>query len=237
MAYRPSFSLQAYQYSPGFYSSRGEGQNPSAVDCCPCRAVSTSGSSLWTGIHRKIICWQRRWSKGVLTPLNLSRLSMLPVVRTSGTCVRTGNSLLSLTVSRSSSINLSKATRLKDVYFRVGLRSFKVGLITTALRTITPEHRDLRQISIYVHTTPPNSVGADIRQIVGGRIFGQWLDLDRLLVQTWESFSVRPRVLYAMPKKGGRDMRYCFGCLLPEVTKRGMIGSVETCIPRSMWWL
>ena len=50
--------------------------------------------------------------------------------------------------STSTPVDLSDATRLKDVSFWV--RSRNVDWITAALRTITPEHRDLRQISIYV---------------------------------------------------------------------------------------
>jgi hypothetical protein len=61
--------------------------------------------------------------------------------------VCTDNLLLFLDGSEPASIDLSKATKLKDVVFQP--KSWSVEWITTALRTITPKHRDLRQISIH----------------------------------------------------------------------------------------
>ena len=48
------------------------------------------------------------------------------------------------------------------------------------------------------------------------------MDLDRLLVQFWDSRSIRPKVV--TEKKGKRDWA---GYLLPEITKRGIIDLVE----------
>ena len=97
-----------------------------------------------------------------------------------------------------------------------------------ALQTITSEHRDLSQISIYVPNYMADvGVGADVEKTIGGANFGQWLDLDHLLVQLWESRSVRPKVIRAAAVGRGRDMRDCIGSLLPEMTKRGMIDLVH----------
>ena len=236
MGCRLSYTLQEHQCSPGLWSSLGRRRTLLPVNYCPCRVVSTSGSSLWGGFLMRIFCWQPRWWKGVLIPSNLSRFLVSPLASPFGVCIRAGNSLLFLAESGSASIDLSKATRLKDVDFRIGAKSGSVDRITMALRTITPEHRDLRQISIHVHFAPAYaSVVVDVRQIVGEGIFGRWLDLDLLLVQTWESFSIRPKVIYVMPTKGGREMRDSIGYLLPEVTKRGITGLVEAYTSRSMW--
>ena len=69
--------------------------------------------------------------------------------------------------------------------------------------------------------------GVDIRKVIGGRIYGQWLDLDRLLVQFWESRSIRPRVIWAMAEREREVMRDSIGQLLPEITERGIIDLVE----------
>src|SRR6266478_1268943 len=167
------------------------------------------------------------------------------MVRTSGTRIRTSNSLLFLAQPGTSSIDLSQARRLKGVVFWVGAASRSVDRITMALRTITPKHRNLRQILIYVQFIPAlMRAYTNPRRIVGEQAFGQWLDLDCLLVQFWESFSIRPKIVCVMQTKGGRDscpydsisrvlpefrdVRDCVAYLLPEATRRGMIGPVET---------
>ena len=96
-------------------------------------------------------------------------------------------------------IDLSKVTRLKHAVF--GAPSARVDWITMALRTITPEHRDLRQISVYLVYRPTQAgPGGSIRQILGEQIFGQWMELDHLLAQLWESHSIRPRALCYAPQ-------------------------------------
>ena len=75
--------------------------------------------------------------------------------------------------------------------------------ITKTLRTITSRHRDLQKVSIhalYYSICVGDPVGRDIH--------GEWMDLDGLLVQFWESRGVRIKVLYVGTS------------LLPEVTRR-----------------
>ena len=88
--------------------------------------------------------------------------------------------------------------------------------LTTALQTITPEHRNLRQISISV---------LDAWQTAGDAICGQWLSLDRLLVQLLESRSIHPNVVLGGMQGTGK--RYCIERLLPELTKRGLVELIE----------
>jgi len=128
-------------------------------------------------------------------------------------------------------LNLSAATKLRDAFFRP--TSLDVQWITMALQTITPEHRDLSQVSIYV-SDDVASVGAndDVKKTIGEAIFGQWLDLDRLLVQLCESCSVRPKVIREAVVEGGPStMRDRIGSSLPETTKRGVIDLVRSHYP------
>ena len=121
------------------------------------------------------------------------------------------------------SIDLSKATNLKNAVFLP--TSMSVKWIVLALQTITPKHRNLRGISIYVPYDPTlTNAGADVAQVIGDLICGQWLDLDRLLVQIWESRSIRPKVLSTTQHIG-----YSVGGLLPEITKRGIIDLACRC--------
>jgi len=80
------------------------------------------------------------------------------------------------------SIDLSKATKLAQMVFWP--LTLSVGWITMALETVTLSHRDLREISIQL---PPkfSFPGADVGQNIGELVRGQWLDLDRILVQLW----------------------------------------------------
>jgi hypothetical protein len=105
-----------------------------------------------------------------------------------------------------------------------------VEWIIVALQTITPEHQDLRQITISVYDnlipSDADNIGADAEQTVGEANFRQWLNLDRLLVQIWESRSIRPKVIFT-EQEGMSVMRDCMGCLLPEITKKGIIDLVD----------
>lgn len=100
------------------------------------------------------------------------------------------------------------------------------------LETITSRHRDLQHISI--------DIGGILRCRMPGpnitvKMIGEvdpsvrWSELDRLLLQFWDSHSIRPRVIGVQmegeeEEKPARDwIRY----LLPEVTKRGIVDLVE----------
>jgi hypothetical protein len=84
------------------------------------------------------------------------------------------SSLLFLGGSMPASIDLSKATKLKDVAFR--LNSWTIGWVVTPLQTAS-KHRDLQHILI----DAPR--GMDLRG--GDEIYRQWSDLDHLLAQFW----------------------------------------------------
>jgi hypothetical protein len=145
---------------------------------------------------------------------------MLPVnlsVRSFCTCIRADSLPLSLGQLGSAFVDLSKATKLKDVVFRP--ESKTVEWVTVALKTVTPAHRDLRQISIHIpyYLTLPR-VYTNLRQGIGKASSEEWLDLDRLLVQLWESRSIRPR--FVCMTKG--TLGVSIGYYLPEMTRRGI---------------
>ena len=88
------------------------------------------------------------------------------------------------------------------------------------LQTIPPAHQDLRRISVYVPTELVYS-SPDLGQTIE-EIRRQWLDLDRLLTQLWESRSIHIRV--ACAKWGDRRwspwVRDSIEGFLPEITRR-----------------
>jgi len=135
-----------------------------------------------------------------------------------GIFIRSKTLILFLVVPESASLNFSKVTKLREVVFRP--ESKNVDWITMALQTITPSHRDLRQISVYV---PFHLTRANVGQGIGEVPLGSWSDLDCLLVQLWESRSIRPRVGYARQEWQGQSAEYSIGCLFSEATKRGII--------------
>ena len=124
------------------------------------------------------------------------------------------------------SIDLSKATKLADAVFRSG--SLNIDWITATLETITPKHRELRQISIYAFCRSTSvAFGAGVERTIGDEIFGQWSDLDRLLVQLWESRSIRPKFVCEILGLVPQDAEEYIGRLLPKTTKRGVINLIK----------
>ena len=125
---------------------------------------------------------------------------------------------------RSAPIDLSKATRLKDIAFWPG--GLTTQWITTALRIITSDHRDLQKIPLYIpYGCVTNPTGAILRQVIEELAYEQRLDLDRLLVEFWELRSIRPKITNGgMPRNDEKGvMSDCMGRLLPEITKGGII--------------
>ena len=101
-----------------------------------------------------------------------------------------------------SPVDLSEATKLKDVAFQ--LNSWNVQWVITTLQTITLRPRGLRQITIDVpydlvrktfetSFRQANSFEENFKWAVGEENCEQWLDFDRLLVQLWELCWIRPK--------------------------------------------
>jgi len=109
-------------------------------------------------------------------------------------------------------LNLSKATKIKDLTFR--WKRLSVQWITMTLRTV--ESKTLRHITI--QPTTADTIEETVHQ--------EWQDLDRLLLQFWITHSIRPQVVYRVGR-GGKDLRDHVPSLLPELTARGLVDLVE----------
>ena len=142
------------------------------------------------------------------------------MVRPFGICVPT-DSLLSFPVGPAV-LDLSKATKLQDMTFRS--TSLNIGWITAAVQTTVPEHRELRKILIRV---PYSLTCFDVDIMKESAVYREWLDLDRLLVQLWESNSTPPRVICTTWSGQSKGMIGFTDCLLPELTKRGTVDLCE----------
>ena len=124
------------------------------------------------------------------------------------------------------SVDLSNATRLKDLTFRVG--SSHPEWVTTALQTITTGHRDLQKISIsLVHYSSTVLSSIDPRQYIGEQYIWHWLELDRLLGRLWVSHSIPPKILCYAPSQMEETVRTLVGGLLPETTVGGTTNLVD----------
>ena len=81
------------------------------------------------------------------------------------------------------------------------------------LKTITSEHRNLREISIH---------GRDLFNSVAFPTNApQWMDLDRALIQLWESHAIRIRFTHCSGR--GEDVCEVAGALLPEAMEREVV--------------
>ena len=117
-------------------------------------------------------------------------------------------------------IDLSKATKLKDVAFKlVGL---DIAWVALTLKTITSKHRDLRGVLIEGHAFFKFDAWQTGTTAVKDETWEEWADLDRTLIQLWESHAVRAKVRYSSNKR--EESRELMGnFLLPEATKRGIV--------------
>ena len=115
------------------------------------------------------------------------------------------------------SINLSKATSLGEAEFRL-LSLEDVAWAGSILKTLTSEHKDLRRISI--HITIRKYV--DVQQVLGTEVRNLWTDLDRTLIQLWESNATTTRVTCATGKEG-MEARKVIEQLLPEMPGRVIV--------------
>ena len=141
---------------------------------------------------------------------------MTPLVCPFCICARTENLHLLL----EGSIDLSKATKLRDASFRPG--PWRVEWVTTAFQTIL-KHRELEKISIDLSHQVISSSPHFLKQSAD---YSEWLDLDRLLVEFWESRltdTFSPKVTCVVREWVTQDLGGHAECLFPEMEKRGAI--------------
>ena len=115
---------------------------------------------------------------------------------------------------REDSIDFSNVIRLQEVAFH--LEELHDVWTALALKTLTSKHRNLQRVSIYIPITFTRMLEETRRQ---------WMDLDRVLVQLWESNAIRIQVVYfgRMREEGARER---VERLLPKMTER-RIGKLE----------
>lgn len=117
------------------------------------------------------------------------------------------------------SIDLSKAIKLKEVAFR--FNRLHVIWVTESLKTITTEHNDLQQISIYIPFCLDKFFGRLAARASGTH--QQWKELDKVLVQLWESRAIHAKVICNAKERRREDMCEFIEGRLPEMRrKRGI---------------
>ena len=126
--------------------------------------------------------------------------------------------------SNPTAIDLSKAIKLRDVTF--SHVSLNVEWVALTLQSITPRHRGFQHVCIQLPHEGPPSVEASVNESIGEVAHRRWLALDHVLVQLWESHSIRLTCIWP---GGQRERGNLTGCLLPEATKRGIVKLVEQC--------
>ena len=128
-----------------------------------------------------------------------------------------------------SPIDLSKATKLEEAAF--WCYSERIEWVILALKTITPGHRNLRHISIRLHSSLPYfhlSVAPQLR-LEAGNHDAQWSNLDLLLVHFWKSHYIRAKIVCprSPPVSYTRGVRDLVPCLFPESMERGILDLVD----------
>jgi len=112
--------------------------------------------------------------------------------------------------------------KLQEVVLRPA--SLSIKWITTAFQITLPKHQGIQKISLHLH---PQLSLIDDDTIKESESYGEWMDLDRLLVQFWESRSTPPKVTFTTPGGEEQDTRHFVECMLPELTRREMIDLFE----------
>ena len=132
----------------------------------------------------------------------------------------------------SQSVDLSKATKLKDVTFISYLTLHR--WIAATLQTATPNHRDLQRISINIREWMEFTSDAcrldltRFRRSIEESASQGWSEIDHLLTRLSESRPIRLRFMYGPHSPLGEEgARLLVERFLPEVTARGMVDMVE----------
>ena len=95
---------------------------------------------------------------------------------------------------------------------------------------------DLQRITIHVrYHSVFIAKPTHYKQTTREKIHREWVDLDRLLIQFWESRTVRPRIICQVGEKQKKPMWERIGDLLPGVTERGITELVDSAESREFW--
>ena len=120
-------------------------------------------------------------------------------------------------------IDLSKATKLKEL--KLHFQDLAVAWIASTLKTITSKHMDLREVLITGQALFSSTDWSTNAAAVGDSTRTQWVDLERIIIQLWESHSVRTKVkYYSMRREESNEL---MRDLLPEATRKGVVELVD----------
>jgi hypothetical protein len=129
--------------------------------------------------------------------------------------------LCSVGVSQEQRVNLNTATKLRDVAFICWVLP---GWILATLRTVTRNHRELKQITLTLLYSHDLSFFEHPEHVIGEIVYGKWLEFDRFLTQLCESQSIRLKVLYDKHDNAvGSRQEKLMKVLLPGMMARGMV--------------
>ena len=147
------------------------------------------------------------------------------LVRWLGTHLGVNGLSCSIDPSQPAQVNLSKATKLKDVTLKCSLRP---GWILKTLRTVACDHTELERIVLRVVSSQGLGDSQDVKYAVGESAYREWLELDRVLAQLCESQSIRVKVVCdgSADTDESRERRR-MEVLLPEAMARGVVDLVE----------
>jgi hypothetical protein len=132
-------------------------------------------------------------------------------------------------------LDLSMAARLETLTFRPW--TMDVGWVIRTLATIPGDHINIKIKLVYdVIPVKHPARGLQFAGAVDPTIFRQWLRLDGLIVQLWESSEILTDVFCHDPCTGwlAWGVGVATGTLLPEATRRGVV-TVEQFYDR--FWL
>ena len=125
-------------------------------------------------------------------------------------------------------IDISRGTNLKNVTFRC--ESWDSAWVVLTLKTITPEHRNLRCISLDIPFTNYDITDPEDRKIVDWyekvNPYTRWSEIDRILVQFSELHPIRLE-LSCPRSETKRRVKDLAEYLFPEMTRRKIVDFVE----------
>ena len=123
-------------------------------------------------------------------------------------------------------IDLSKATRLKEV--EVWIRNLDDVPTAMVLKTLTSNHLNLQKVSLFVCIPSPFYKTVNAGQSIEAETRRHWIELDRVLIQLWESNAIQICVQVEYPRVGRKEVvRKLMRGLLPWTMKSEAVELVD----------
>ena len=126
--------------------------------------------------------------------------------------------VLNVAVAGTGSLDLTEATKLKDV--ELWCNGPDIGWIVAMIQSAGSENLQ----GITIHSCPT------FLKPTRETFHRQWENLDLLLVRLWTSRSIRPKFVCQANREWG-GFRDLVQCLLPELARRGAVDMVQAEAP------